>query len=124
MFVVDVDPVMSVDTLKDIIAAFLQRNVKELSDQELNTTIAQAGKICTIQEIQQTVQSIGSSLFRCSCSRDGTYSVQIEPKVNGFDRIGYWWFICHFRSIYARTFFVVNVLRNEKDVISVIFVSI
>lgn len=84
---VDVYPVMSEDNLKEIIDAFLRRNAKVLTDQELSATIVQAGRTCSIEEIHQTVQRIGSSLFQRSCDKDGTYFIRIEPKVNEFDRM-------------------------------------
>jgi len=73
---------MSVNYLNEIISIFLDRNVNELSDNELSVAIEAKGKDCPADNIHCVVKSCGSSLFQLRCNKEGIFLVRIEPKVS------------------------------------------
>jgi hypothetical protein len=73
---------MSVDYLNEIISIFLERDVNELSDNELSTAIEAKGKDCSAEEIHFAVKSYGSSLFQLQCNKERIFLVRIAPKVS------------------------------------------
>ncbi len=72
------------DDLNEIISIFLQRNVNELNDDDLNMALEDKGKLCSAKELRRIVQSFGSSLFQLRCNKEGIFLVRIEPKVSLF----------------------------------------
>ncbi|CAF2687797.1 unnamed protein product [Rotaria sp. Silwood2] len=72
---------MTVNYLNEIISIFLQRNIKEIGDNELSIAMRNDGKPCSIEEIRRIIQSFGSSLFRCRYSQEDVLLVQIEPLI-------------------------------------------
>jgi hypothetical protein len=81
-FLLDVILSMTVNYLNEIISIFLQREVIELTDNDLSTTIKTRDKVCSAEEIHRVVHSFGSSLFQLRCNKEGIFLVQIEPKVS------------------------------------------
>jgi hypothetical protein len=82
IFLIDVTLSMAVNYLNEIISIFLQRNVNELTDNDLSTTITTTDKVCSAEEIHRVVHSFGSSLFQLRCNKEGIFLVRIEPKVS------------------------------------------
>jgi hypothetical protein len=80
---------MSVNYLNEIISIFLHRDVNELCDNELSTTIGAKGKDCSAEEIHYVVKSCGSSLFQLQCNKEGIFLVRIAPKVSSFSYFSY-----------------------------------
>lgn len=78
---------MAVNYLNEIISIFLHRNVDELGDEILSTTIERKGHLCPVQNIRQVVQSSGSSLFQLWCNKDGKTFVRLQPKVRSLSHL-------------------------------------
>ncbi|CAF1000281.1 unnamed protein product [Rotaria sordida] len=73
---------MAINYLNEIISIFLQRNVNELSDNDLCTIIKNNGKTCSIEDVRHVVQSLGSSLFQLQYNHENIFLVRIEPTID------------------------------------------
>ncbi|CAM4906998.1 unnamed protein product [Rotaria socialis] len=71
----------AVNCLNEIISIFLQLNVIELSDHELNIAIKGHGKTFSVVEIRRAVQLLGSSLFHFESSQEGLFLIRVEPTI-------------------------------------------
>ncbi|CAF3757861.1 unnamed protein product [Rotaria socialis] len=71
----------AVNCLNEIISIFLQLNVIELSDHELNIAIKGHGKTFSVVEIRRAVQLLGSSLFHFESSQEGLFFIRVEPTI-------------------------------------------
>lgn len=80
---------MAVDLLNEIIFIFIQRNVCELSDNDLSIALKTNGKDCSIEEIHRVVQSLGSSLFQLWDNDNWTSFIRVEPTVSSFSHFFY-----------------------------------
>jgi hypothetical protein len=77
---------MSEDYCNEIISVFLQRNVNELSDDDLRTAIQTKDRSCSTEQIRRIVQTY-SSLFQLQYNKEDTFLVRIECTVNLFDQL-------------------------------------
>ncbi|CAF3890016.1 unnamed protein product [Rotaria sp. Silwood2] len=73
---------MAVNYLNEIISIFLQRNVNELSDNDLSTAIRAQGKTCSTEEIRRVVHSLSSSMFHLYHNHENIFLVRIELRIN------------------------------------------
>ena len=89
---------MAVNYLNEIISIFLQRDVNELSDNDLSNILKTKDENCSAEEIHRIVQSLGSSLFQLQHKKENGYSVLVKTKVSSFYQLLYY---CHL-SLYHR----------------------
>ena len=80
---------MPVNYLNDIILIFLHHNTHELSDGQLSTDLKAEGRVCSTEDIQRTIQSIGAPLFQFRLNKRGRLLIHIEPKVSSFNHFDY-----------------------------------